>query len=258
MSMSSDPATAVPAASYSPDAASPPPAPEATSAWEDFIDIFHTPAAVFRRRERGSWLLPALVVAVLVGVFFIVSQGVLEPVLDAEFERGAGAAMRANPQLTPEMMQQARSMNAMVTKVMVFVAIPIVIWLVGTALWLVGKLLDAVQSYRTALVVAAWAYVPKVLDSMATAIQSFVFTPAELDGRYRLSLGVGRFLDPDTTSPILIALAGRLDVFTIWVTVLLGIGLMVTGKVDRGRAIAAGVAVWLLGAVPGILQALQG
>jgi len=257
MSMSSEPGTSTPATSYSPDAAAPPPAPEATSAWEDFIDIFHAPAAVFRRRERGSWFLPALVVAVLVGILFITSQGVLEPVLDAEFERSAGAAMRANPQITPEMMQQARSMNAMVTKVMVFVAMPIVIWLVGTALWLVGKLVDAVQSYHAALVVAAWAYMPKVLDSMATAIQSFVFTPAELDGRYRLSLGVGRFLDPDTTSPLVLALVGRLDVFTIWVTVLLAIGLMVTGKVDRVRAIAAGAGVWVLGAIPGVLQALR-
>jgi hypothetical protein len=44
-------------------------------------------------------------------------------------------------------------------------------------------------------------------------------------------------------------------VFTIWVTVLLVIGLSVTGKIPRAKAAIAGVIVWFLGAVPLLLQA---
>jgi hypothetical protein len=66
---------------------------------------------------------------------------------------------------------------------------------------------------------------------------------------------VGRFFDPETTSPALLALLGRIDVFTIWVTVLLVIGLSVTGKIPRAKAAIAGVIVWFLGAVPLLLQA---
>jgi hypothetical protein len=51
-------------------------------------------------------------------------------------------------------------------------------------------------------------------------------------------------------SPALLGFLGRIDVFTIWVTVLLVIGLSVTGKIPRGRAAIAGVVVWLAGALP--------
>ncbi|MEO8624144.1 MAG: hypothetical protein ABI625_23895, partial [bacterium] len=81
--------------------------------------------------------------------------------------------------------------------------------------------------------------------------------PASLTGQFKVSLGVGRFLDPDTTSPALLALAGRVDVFTIWVTILLVIGLSVTGKIPRGKAAVAGVIVWIVGALPTVLPALQ-
>jgi hypothetical protein len=32
--------------------------PARTAVWEDFIDIFYAPSAVFRRREQGSVLVP--------------------------------------------------------------------------------------------------------------------------------------------------------------------------------------------------------
>ena len=73
-----------------------------------------------------------------------------------------------------------------------------------------------------------------------------------------MSLGVGRFFDPDTASPILLAIVGRLDVVTIWVTVLLAIGLAVTGRISRGKAAIAGVIMWIVGALPPLLTALRG
>ena len=56
---------------------------------------------------------------------------------------------------------------------------------------------------------------------------------------------------------MLLAITGRLDVFTIWVTVLLAIGLAVTGRITRAQAAIAGVIMWVLGALPGILGALR-
>jgi hypothetical protein len=73
----------------------------------------------------------------------------------------------------------------------------------------------------------------------------------------RLTVGVGHFLDPDTTSPLLVAIASRLDVFTIWVTVLLAIGLSVTGKIPRSRAAVAAAIVFVLGWLSPLLNALR-
>jgi VanZ family protein len=105
--------------------------------------------------------------------------------------------------------------------------------------------------------VAAYAYVPRILENILNGVQGLLMDPASLDGRYRLSLGVGRFLDPNTTSPMLLALLGRVDVFTIWVTVLLAIGLAVTGKIPRSKAAIAAVLVWIIGALPAVLGAAR-
>ena len=128
-------------------------------------------------------------------------------------------------------------------------------FLTGLALWVVGKFFDAKQTLGQAVMVAAYASVPRIVEGVVTSIQGLLLDPAQFTGRWRVSLGVGRFLDPETASPALLALVGRMDVFTIWVTVLLVIGLSVTGKIPRSRAAIAGVIVWFLGAVPLLLQA---
>ena len=239
------------------DAPRPASATPAVSVWEDFVDILYTPARVFSRREQGSFWIPMLVVAALVGGVALMNSGLMQPIMDAEFDRGTAAAMRANPQLTPEMMEKGKQFTAMGAKVGAFVFVPIVIFLVGLSLWIVGKLVDAKQTLHAAIVVAALAYVPRVLEGIATSLQGFVVDPSKLTGRYQLSLGVGRFLDPDKTSPMMLALLGRVDVFTIWVTVLLAIGLSVTGRVSRPRAAIAAALVWLVGATPALYQATR-
>ena len=231
---------------------------EKASVWEDFLDIFYAPSAVFARRENGSFFIPMLVVALLLGVMFLVNSRVMDPIMAAESQRAMAKAMAANPKLTPEMMAQMSGITSTITKVATFIGVPLIIFCIGVALYLVGKIFGATQTFRAALVVAAYSYVPKILEGVLAGIQGFFVDPAQLDGQYRLTLGVGRFLDPDTTSAALIGLFGRVDVFTIWVTVLLAIGLSVTGRISRGRAAMAALVVWILGALPGVARGLQG
>jgi hypothetical protein len=64
-------------------------------------------------------------------------------------------------------------------------------------------------------------------------------------------------MNPDTASPVAIALASRVDLFTIWVTVLLAIGLHVVGKVPKEKAAIAGAITWIVGALPAVFGALR-
>lgn len=113
------------------------------------------------------------------------------------------------------------------------------------------------QTLRAATVVAAYAFVPRVIEAALNGVQALALDPERLDGRFRLSLGPGRFLDPDTASPLLLAVVGRLDLFTLWVSALVAIGVCVTGRVTFGRAAMAAALVWLVGALPLVLQALR-
>ena len=100
-------------------------------------------------------------------------------------------------------------------------------------------------------------FASRIIDSVIQGVQGLLLDPAQLDGRFRLSLGVGRFLDPDTTSPLLLAFMGRVDLITIWITVLVAIGLCVTGGVPLNRAAIAAALVWFLGGLSLILPTLQ-
>ena len=227
------------------------------SRWEDFVDIFYAPASVFARRANSGFGLPLLVVSLLVGLIFMADMGVMQPIMDAEFTRGAAAAMKKNPQLTAEQMSQFRGVGEKIAVVFAFIGTPIAIFFIGLMVWLVGKLFDAKATLGAALMVASYAYIPKILAGIAGGVMGLLSDPASLNGMYRVSLGVGRFLDPDTTSPVLLAIVGRLDVFTIWVTVLLAIGLSVTGRIPRSRAAVAGVLIWILGGLFPVLNALR-
>jgi hypothetical protein len=221
------------------------------SRWEDFIDIFYAPTAVFARRASSGFLLPMVVVTVLSGALYLMNSGVWSYVMDAEMSR---ALARQSQQVTEEQMQGIRRFSETMAKVGSFVFVPVGIFLTGLMLWVCGKFVDAKQTLRQATMVAAFAFLPRVVEAVVVAVQGLVLDPSTIDGRWRVSLGVGRFFDPDTTSPALLAFLGRIDVFTIWVTVLLAIGLAVTGKIPRARAAVAAAIVWLLGAVPLLLQ----
>ena len=225
--------------------------------WEDFIDIFYAPSQVFARRERGNVWIPLFVVTLLTGTVFYLNSGALQPMFDAEFERNMRAAMRDNPNIPPEAIDRMRGFMARVGQVLVFVFLPIGMFCIGVATWLAGKLVDAEQTFRAALMVSAYAFTPRILEGVINGIQGLILDPAQIDGRFRISFGIGRFLDPDTTSPLLIALVGRIDVFTIWVTVLIAIGLSVTGHIPPSRAAIAAAIVWLVGGSPLMMQALR-
>ena len=230
---------------------------ERTAIWEDFIDIFYAPSQVFARRANGNFWVPLCVVALAMGTLFFLNSGVLQPVFDAEFNRGMAAAMRSNPRLTPEMAEGFRQTGMRVAQVIGFLLVPIAVFATGSAVWLIGKLFEARQTYRSALVVAGYAWVPKILEAVLNGVQGLFLDPEQLNGRFRLTLGIGRFFDPDTTAPILLALVGRIDLFTLWVTLLLAIGLSVTGGISRSRAFLAAPLIWAAGAIPIVLQALR-
>ncbi len=221
------------------------------SLFEDLFEIFYAPRAVFeRRRETPAFGLALLVlVLLLVGLTFAF-QGLMEPVFELEFKRGMARAMAKNPQITEANVQQSL---AFFKKFLIFgVAIYAIFTplILGLALWGVNKLLEGTAQLGQAIMVATYAQLPRVLESVLNAVQMLVLPDEAITGRYSTSLGVGRFLDPDHTSLFLMGALGRIDLFTLWVTVLLALGIGVMGRLPGSRVLIAGVLMWFVGLVP--------
>lgn len=231
------------------------PAPAQSSFWEDLIDIFYKPSAVFQRRQGKSPWPPLLFVTIVIGVIVFATFNTMEPIFDAEFTRATAKAVQQNPQAA-QAMDKMRGVSMTMAKFVVGPMTLFSMFIVGVVAWILGKLFGSAQKFEDAISVSAWAYMPRVLGSILGAVQALLMDPAKLTSAQAVTLSPARFLSPETANPLVFQLLGRLDVMVLWQTVLLAIGLRVTGKVGKGGAFAFGVLIWLLGALPVIRNAM--
>lgn len=238
-------------------ATTPAPAEANASVWEDFLDIFYEPSQVFARRMSGKFGLALLVLVIISAVLTYASMQAMEPVYTAEIDRQMAQAAAQNPNMTAEQLEAGRAFGGVMAMVFAVVGVPIMILLTGLALWLVGKLFDSQQTLGQGLMVATYANFPRMLlGLLLLTLQGFLLDLSAADRIYDVSFSAARFA-PEGSSELMLVLLSRFDVFIIWATVLLGIGLHITGRIPKGKAMIAAFIVWVLGSLPAVLGALR-
>jgi hypothetical protein len=225
--------------------------------WEDFVDIFYAPSSVFARRSDGKFGMPLLLLVLVGAVLAFLTKNATQPIMDAEFARQSAAAMRRNPSLTAEQMAGGRGFFEMMAPLIFALFLTISIFGTGLVLWVVGKLFDAKESVAAAIMIATYAEVPRLVQILTNAAQGLVMSPEKLNSINAVGFSLARFMDPDNASQVLIALAARVDVFTIWITVLLAIGLHVVGRIPKQQAAIVAAITWVVGALPAVFGALR-
>ena len=233
------------------------PAPSKAGLWEDFVDIFYAPSSVFARRSDGQWGKPLLFLVIVGTVLFFLTKNAMQPIMDAEFARQTAAMMKKNPNLTAEQLATGRGFYE--TFGPVFFAVFLTLSVIGTGLvlWLVSKLFDAKEPVAAALMVATYAEVPRLVQILVNAAQALFMSPEKLNATNSVGLNLARFMDPDRASPVMIVLGSRVDLFTIWITVLLAIGIHVVGKIPKQQAAIIAVVTWVAGSIPAVFGALR-
>jgi Yip1-like protein len=234
------------------------PAPAKAGIWEDFVDIFYAPSTVFARRSDGKFGLAFFILIAVGTVLVFLTKNAVQPIMDAEFARRSADMLAKNPNLTADQLASGR--GVMETFGPVFFAVGLALTVLGTGLvlWLVGKLFDAKESVAAAMMIATYAEVPRIVQILTNAAQGLFMAPEKLNSMNSVGFNLARFMDPDHASAALIALASRVDLFTIWVTVLLAIGLHVVGRISKQQAGIAAAITWVVGALPAVLGALRG
>ena len=223
--------------------------PAKAGLWEDFVDIFYAPSSVFARRSDGKFGLALLLLVVVGTILVFVTKNAMQPIFDAEFTRQTAAAMRKNPNITAEQMASSRNFFEMIGPLLFALFLTISVLGTGLILWCVGKLFDAKESLAAGMMIATYSEVPRIVQILTNAAQGLIMSPEKLNATNSVGFNLARFMNPDTTSAVTIALAARVDVFTIWVTVLLAIGLHVVGKIPRQQAAIAAAIAWVVGAL---------
>lgn len=224
---------------------------------EDLFEIFYAPAAVFDRRRGGEYGLPLIALAVISLVLLIATKGLMQPVFDVEM---ANSLAKSAAKMTPEQLEAAKKATASFSGWGTLVGVPIAYlvtpFILGGVAWLGAKVVGVKQTYSVAVMIATFAYYPRLIEWVVSAIQMALIPNVEVTSRLSLSLGFGRFMDGAHPN-LMTALLGRVDLFTLWVTFLIGLGFMVTAKATKTQAMMIGIIAWVVGALLPIWGALR-
>ncbi len=226
---------------------------------EDLIDIFFAPAKVFARRAKANPMFPYLVLSAVMIMIFFASKNALAPIFDAQIQKSLALQMKTNPQFTPAMAEKAKPFIAITINVAGVVFVPITLLLLGLITWIVGRfVMSSELTFGTALLIVSYSWFPRIIGGAIGLVEGLTMDVSRMTSPYQLSISVARLFDPSTMSDGAYRCLGQLDVFAIWGVALLVIGLIHAGKLDKNKAIATGVIVFVASATPAIWAVING
>jgi len=248
-------------------------APPARAAlWEDLVDVFTQPRAVFERRRDGRFWLALVAFTVIGALTLFAARPVIQPAVERQISAQI-AKIQADPNV-PSAQKEALAgrMRGMADSPLgtVFGAVFLPVALVATALtlWLVAKLFGSGAGFGQALAVTAVGGIPRAVLGLVVAGGSAI-AGRQTGTIYGATASPAAFLGPDA-SPVVAALLSRLDLGVLWHTALLGLGIALMGRLVRrgggnavegtmtlGRGLAAAAVVWVLATAVAVVQALQ-
>ena len=222
--------------------------------FEDFVDVFLRPRAMFERNRNTSFVRPALVQSIFFLVLGLATMNLVAPYFEADMLR---EMRRAGGGDIPEGASGMAGTMAKVTAVAGFALAP---WLVallgGVATWIGARVAGAGVSFGQAAMIASWSYAPAMLGGIAMAVQGALADPASVRGAADAQIGPARFMDPETTAAPIMALVSQLDLFNLWALVLCAIGVAVVARKDLGTGILAAVIRFAIVALATLIPSL--
>lgn len=228
------------------------------SLWEDFIDVLYAPAQVFARRQTGRFGAALAILFVLYLIALLLIRPGMEPVFDAQRARATEVLRRngVDDEQAAVVVNRSVVLQEYAFAPTGAIARVATVLLTAAGLWGFARLVGSGVGYGEVAAVTTYASVPGVLGLCMDAVIALFIDASRLTTPYTHTVGPARLLDPD--APLLVqALASRFDLFTLWTTVLLALGLRVAARIRRGPAAGGAVLMWVLGTTCVLLGAAR-
>ena len=231
-------------------ATTPVPAPEpqpAISPLGRIVGVLFSPKATFADIVRQpTWLLPVIIMVVL-GLLAAASLNQRMNWRDYVSQQ-IDKSPRAS-QLSAEQKQQQIEAGAKFAPISTYIfgaPAPIVILLVvALVMWGSYNLLGGANTnYKTSLAIVSHAFVPSYIGSLLFLLVIFLKPVGTVDLQNPVATNVAAFL-PEDTPKWLDALCKNIDIFAIWVLLLIAIGFAATNpkKLKGGKSFTIAVSV---------------
>lgn len=224
------------------------PVPQGMTEFDRLTGVLFDPRPAFADvAARPRWWVPLALLSLLVLVFTIsFSQRV-------GWERVMREQMESNPQiqqLSPErreeVLQQQLGFVSVVAPVGSALSFPgMALVLAGVFLFVFNVLVGTQLTFRQAFAVTCYALLPYALATLLAFVLLFVKSPADFDLQNPVASNIAAFLDPNTTPAWLLSVGKSVDLFTVWVLVLLATGFSAAArKLDWSKALSWVVTAW--------------
>lgn len=212
--------------------------------FEDVVDIFINPSAVYERNKSAGFARPALIQTVVFLVLVIALKNLVTPYFDAEFERAMTAAAAKGQAIPENAMAMSRKISTFGAMFGPLIA-PWFVALFGGLFTMIGsRIVGAKLSYGQSATIASWSYFPAVIGYISIAVQGAFVDQQTIRGVSDAQFGPARFVDPSAVSPALLGFLQNLDLFSIWTLVLTAIGISVVARTSRSTGAIAAVIRW--------------
>jgi len=222
--------------------------PPSKSFLQRFVGVFVSPGETFADIVRKpDWIAP-LVVLVLTTVAMMETMlgkiGVAAIVRNAILQSKQGAQMSADQ--IQQAVERGGGITAIVMHITGVVVVPIVLLIVaGIGMLIVSGIFGGSVKFKTAFSVTAYADLVAILGALMAIALILFGDPERFNPNNPVPGNLGFFLDAQSTSKPLMALANSLDVFTLWFMALLGIGFAKAGSSEADRRSLKPMSVFL-------------
>jgi hypothetical protein len=210
--------------------------------------VFFSPGKAFADiARRPRWWVPVLLIAILSTVFLnAFTQRVgWESVIRPAIERAPNTQAMTSQQ-REQLIRTAAGFykyvgygSVVLTLLYVFIVAVILMFLFDT-------LMSAGVGLKRMMAIVSYGFLPLAIQTVLSMVVMYLKDPADFNLQNPLMFNVGAYLSPDAPAALR-ALGSSLDLFSLWIIVLLAIGVSAAArKMSVGKALGAIGLPWLL------------
>jgi hypothetical protein len=211
--------------------------------------VFFSPGKAFADiARRPRWWIPVIIAGILGTIYLnAFSQRV-------GWEQTIRQAIERTPNgqnMTPQQKEQAITVGAKIYQYLGYgvaaVGTLFYVFIVAVILmFLFDTILSAGIGLKRMMAIVAYGFLPLVIQTVLSMVVLFLKDPQDFNLQNPLMFNVGSYLSPESPAALR-AVGGSLDLFSLWIMVLLAIGVSTAArKIGFGKALGTIVFPWAL------------
>ena len=204
------------------------PNPPAKSFLARLIGVFFSPGATFADIAQHPDFIAPLVLAIVASVAVtetMLAKIGMERIVRMSIERSSRASSMSATQMD-QAVQQGAKIGGIIAHVGGVIG-PCIFLLIlaGIGILILVPVFGAKTNFKTAFSVTCYAYMPAILGALVTIPVMIFGDPETFNPQTPMPSNPAFFMDQQTASKALYAFASSVDLFTMWLLVMLAMGL---------------------------------